>query len=104
MPILELTRLSDIWEPAKSCRYCRFVYRREAGYFFGAIIPVLPILSLLTGALIAGAYYVVARPVEVEDALPYGAMGVALGFISLYRVAIAIYIAFDHTIDPPSVE
>lgn len=104
VPLMELSSPVDLWEPAKKCRICKFTYRREPGYFFGAVIPVLPILSIVAGLFSAGVYYLFLRPSEVDEVLPSGAAGMALGFILFYRVTIALYISFDHTIDPPFVD
>ncbi len=101
VPMMELSSPVDLWEPAKKCLECKFTYRREPGYFFGAVIPVLPILSLVAGLFTAGVYYLLTRPSEFDDVLPSGAAGMALGFIFFYRVTIALYISFDHTMDPP---
>jgi prepilin signal peptidase PulO-like enzyme (type II secretory pathway) len=101
VPLTEVGRLSDFWEPSIGCKRCKFTYRREPGYFFGAIIPALPILSLLSGFLTALAYYLIVKPKEFDEVLPSGVAGIAFGFLLFYRVAIAFYISVDHTMDPP---
>ena len=96
-------RFADLFLPLKRCEACGFRFGRQPGYYFGVITPVLPILSLMMGATLAGVTYFGFHQ-EIEIVFTWGAAGVGIGFLIFFRTAIAVYVALDHAIDPPKRE
>ncbi|MDR3606391.1 MAG: hypothetical protein P4M08_03310 [Oligoflexia bacterium] len=96
----DIRNFSEIFLPLKKCSACGFRFSRQPGYYFGAVTPILPILALMTGTIFAGVSYFGLHQ-ELDAVIMSGATGVILGFILLFRTAIAIYIALDHAVDPP---
>lgn len=99
--IFKLRSVTDFFLPPHHCQSCGFQFRREAGYYFGVLTPLLPLFSLATGLCFVLAYYLTVRPEDPYQLLLPGALGTACGFIFFFRSAIAIYISLDHAIDPP---
>src|SRR5271169_1686622 len=95
-----LRRFADLFLPLKQCEACSFRFGRQPGYYFGVVTPILPILSLATGLVFAGAAYFGLHQ-ELEAVFAWGAMGVGTGFLLFFRTAMAVYVALDHVIDPP---
>lgn len=95
-----LQQLSDLFLPLKQCEICSFRFGRQPGYYLGVVTPILPFLSLMTGAIFAGTTYFGFHQ-DLETVLTWGAVGVGIGFLLLFRTAIAVYVALDHAIDPP---
>jgi hypothetical protein len=93
--------MRELLLPLEECGSCRFKYSREPGYYFGVVTPVLPILSLMTGALFAATAFFLIRT-DLDGVLAAGAFGIAVGFAGFFRTAIALYIALDHAIAPPA--
>ena len=56
-PITKIRTIRDLCLPPECCCHCQFLFRREPGYYFGVLTPVLPILSLLTGLIFVGVYF-----------------------------------------------
>ena len=87
--------------PAENCNVCGFKFAREPGYYFGVLTPTLSLLSLGVGALFAlSALFLVG--LHIPTVLAAGAVGIGIGTIGFFRTAIAIFISFDHLVDPPS--
>lgn len=87
--------------PLERCRVCDFLFGRQPGYYFGVVTPILPLLALATGMVFSGISYFGFHQ-ERDTALEWGVVGLILGFILFFRTAIAVYVALDHTIDPPA--
>jgi len=100
-PFHQIGSLANLCMPPDKCDCCGFRFRREPGYYFGVLTPVLPMLSLATGLVFVIASYLWGRPTNATELLPAGAIGTAIGFVFCFRPAIAIFISFDHAIDPP---
>jgi uncharacterized protein (DUF983 family) len=101
IPLTQIRSIVRFCLPPEHCNRCSFQFRREPGYYFGILTPLLPIFSLLTGLIFVGIFYFFSRPQEAEQLLLPGAIGTVVGFILFFRPAIAIYISLDHAIDPP---
>ena len=100
-PLSRLNSPVDFFLPLKNCDQCGFRFGREPGYYFGVLTPTLPILSLATGLVFVVGGYLLFHPEDPHDLIPMGALGVAIGFILFWRASIAIFMSFDHAIDPP---
>ena len=99
-PFLRAEKIADLFFPAGPCDVCAFRFKRQPGYYFGVITPILPILSLLSGGGFAGmAYFGFHR--DLDNILFWGGVGVVSGFLLFFRTAIAVYISLDHAVDPP---
>ena len=92
-----IRKLSEIFLPVRECSVCKFHFEREAGYYFGCVFPILPILSLFPAVFFTAISYFIfhMEPNEVAIAAISGAL---FGFIVLFRLAVAIYIAIDHSV------
>ncbi len=99
--LAETRRIHDLIFPLEFCPSCHFRFAREPGYYVGIITPLLPILSLGTGAIFAALAYFFSNG-DVDTALISGAIGLGLGFILLFRTSIAIYVAIDHLVNRPA--
>lgn len=100
LPKLQARSLESFFYPVAVCSACGFTFSREGGYYTAAFVPTLPVLSLLFGALVSG-FVCLASGVEPLTALTWGGAGVLFGFFLFVRTSIAIYIAVNHTIEPP---
>ena len=100
-PFFEINSLSEIFFPLKKCAQCQFIFKREPGYYSGALMPTLSILSAFTGLFFAGIYYLVYRPKEFNETIFAGIIGAFFGMILFMRTSIAIFISIDHAISPP---
>ncbi len=95
-----IQRFTELFIPLEACTACSFRFSREPGYYFGVVTPVLPILALMTGVFFAGvAHFAFHR--EIDTVLSAGFVGVFIGFFLFFRTSIAVYVAFDHAVDPP---
>lgn len=99
----KLQRFSELLLPLKTCDACSFGFARQPGYYFGVVTPVLPLLALTVGFFFAGIAYFAFHQ-ERDAVLTWGGVGVATGLLLFFRTAIGVYIALDHTIDPPKPE
>ena len=100
-PLLRINSIPSFFYPRKKCDHCGFKFNREPGYYFGVIMPTLPILSLGVGLIFFGVSYFPLRS-EIREALWAGVLGVFIGLVSFFRTAVAIYMSIDHALDPPS--
>lgn len=99
-PYFRVHSMGEAFMPSRSCDHCGFRFCREPGYFFGVLAPTLPILALGMGA--ASAWFALLMVgADISVILAAGAMGLGLGFFAFFRSALAIYVAFDHAVDPP---
>jgi uncharacterized protein (DUF983 family) len=101
VPYLQAHRFRDYFLPLENCESCRFQFGREPGYYFGVLTPTLSILALGLGILFSGISYFLFH-LDLVDVILIGALGLIMGLILFFRTAIAVFIAFDHAIDPPS--
>lgn len=101
MPLRKIRSFAHLFIPPGHCGYCGFRFRRESGYYFGVLTPLLPIFALATGLVFIASYYLWARPVHALDLLWPGIVGTVVGFIVFLRPTLAIFISIDHAIDPP---
>lgn len=85
------------------CDACSFRFGRQPGYYFGVVTPILPILALAAGAVVAGIAHFGFHQ-ELETVLAWGGLGTAVGLLLFFRTAIAVYVALDHAVDPPARE
>lgn len=99
-PFLRVRGSSDFFLPVERCAGCGFRFRREPGYYFGVVTPVLPILAVGNAIGFALGAYLVRGP-DRDAILSAASIGLLSGLILLFRSAVAIYIAIDHSIDPP---
>ena len=92
-----INTLNEIFLPVRTCPNCGFRFEREAGYYFGCVFPILPILSLFPAIIFAAVsyFYFKMEPNEVAFSAVLGAL---FGFIIFFRLSVAIYIAIDHSI------
>ena len=99
-PIYKIEHLREFFFPVKDCSFCGFHFEREAGYYFGCVFPILPVLAIFPAVIFAAVSYFALKmePGEVAIAAVCGAM---FGFLFFIRLAIAIYIAVDHAVCPP---
>ena len=89
--------------PIDRCESCHFKFSREAGYFFGCIFPVLPILSLpVAGAFAAVAYF--GLRMEIDQVVLATLVGAGVGFFGLFRTSVRIFISVDLAMNPPRSE
>ncbi len=102
IPITRVRSFTQLCLPPEQCNVCHFRFRREPGYYFGVLTPLLPILSLMTGLVTTSIYYFTLRPEDPFQLLLPAIAGTAIGFVLFFRPAIAFYIHLDHAIDPPS--
>jgi hypothetical protein len=102
LPLPKVRSVAELCLPPKNCDHCGFCFRREPGYYFGVLTPALPILSLLTALVFVIGDYLIFRPEDPHDLLPVAAAGTLFGLVFNIRNAIAIYISFDHALDPPA--
>jgi len=98
---LAVRRFRELFLPLEHCDYCSFCFAREPGYYFGVLTPTLSILALCLGAAFAGICYFLMR-LELTSVLVSGVVGTLIGLVIFFRTSVAVFIAFDHTIDPPS--
>lgn len=100
----KLTRLGslrDFFLPLEECEFCHFHFARQPGYYLGVVTPILPILALAVGAIFAVFAYLVFD-LDLNTILSWGSVGLGIGFILLFRTAVAIYVSIDHAVDPPT--
>lgn len=100
-PFFEINSLSEIFFPLKKCVLCQFIFKREPGYYSGALMPTLSILSAFTGLSFSAIYYLVYRPEEFNETILAGIIGALFGMILFMRASIMIFISIDHAISPP---
>lgn len=101
VPLLQVRSLAHLLMPPNRCATCSFQFRRESGYYFGVLTPLLPIFSLATGLVFVATYFLWTRTTNAMDLLRPGAIGTGIGFILFFRPALAIFITLDHAVDPP---
>jgi len=87
--------------PLDNCNVCGFKFARELGYYFGVVTPTLPILALGTALIFVISDYLIRHPEDPRDLIPMGLVGACAGLILFFRTSIAVYVAIDHSIDPP---
>ena len=92
-----MNQLSEIFLPVAECAHCKFHFEREAGYYFGCVFPVLPVLSL-GPALIFTAIAYFYFGLEGTELATIAVFGALFGFVVFFRLAVKIYIAIDHSI------
>jgi len=97
--LLGIQKLQDILLPVENCDTCGFHFAREPGYYYGATTPLLQILALGTGALFAGVAYFLFHA-DLNTVLIFLGVGVGFGLVFLFRTAVALFIAIDHSIHP----
>ena len=87
----------EICIPVRKCENCGFHFERDSGYYFGCVFPILPSLSIFPSAVFAAIsyFYLAMEPNEVAMST---ALGAIFGFIVFFRLAVALYIALDHSI------
>jgi uncharacterized protein (DUF983 family) len=102
VPYWKVNQIRDFFLPPLACNQCQFQYRREPGYYFGVLTPTLSILAVMSGIVCAGIAYFLFQ-IEIPDVVLLSLLGLCGGVFVFFRTAIAVFIAFDHAIDPPSV-
>jgi len=93
-------RFRNIFIPLEACEHCQFRFSREPGYYFGCFTPILQILSVWCGAIVAAVSYFVFHA-DVESVVVAALFGIMGGFLLFFRTSIAMFIAIDHAINPP---
>lgn len=101
IPYGDVKEIRDLFLPPKYCDQCKFEFRREPGYYFGVLAPCLSVLSILFGIFIGLISFFIFH-FEMIDVVWSCLFGLFLGVFIFFRTSIAIFIAIDHSIDPPS--
>lgn len=90
----------------EQCPVCHFVFEREEGYFSSAMAINLIVTELLVAIIVVPLAFIAATTPNfpVVPTLIMGALLAILLPLLFYRHSRALWMGFDHWLNPPSME